>query len=139
MNKVLVMKRKNPALRRYNWTLQPAMVVYILLVAAISGWFRWEPPHTGLGLYVVAMTPALPIGVAIYAILRYLAEEPDEFVRMLQVKATLIGFGLTLFICTAWGFLAQYAHVWALPLYLVFPLYCGMWGLTAPFVCRSYR
>jgi hypothetical protein len=115
------------------------MGAYCLAVLAISGGFGWLPPKAGLGLYLAAVSPALPIGVAIFAIIRYLNEEQDEFVRMLQVKATLIGVGLTMFTCTAWGFLAQYAHVWALPLYLVFPMWAFWFGLATPLVKWRYR
>ena len=127
------------ACSRYRLTFLTAMGVYCLAVAAISGWFGWEPPKAGLGLYLAAISPALPIGFAIFAIIRYLGEEPDEFFRMIQVKATLIGFGLTMFTCTAWGFLAQYAHVWALPLYLVFPMWAFWMGLAMPVVNLKYR
>src|ERR1039457_6978014 len=105
--------------RRFWLTFYPAMGVYCLAVSAISGWFGWGPPKAGLGLYLAAGSPALPIGVAIFAMGRYVGEEADEFLRMVKVKAMLIGTGLTMFTCTAWGFLAQYAHVWALPLYFV--------------------
>jgi len=115
------------------------MGLFGLAVGAISGWFGWEPPKAGLGLYLAAVSPALPIGVAMFAMGRAIVEAPDEFIRMLQVKAMLIGTGLTMFTCTAWGLLAQYAHVWALPLYLVFPMWCFWWGLALPVVNRSYR
>jgi hypothetical protein len=58
---------------------------------------------------------------------------------MVQVQATLVGVGLTMFTCTAWGFLTQYAHVWALPLYLVFPMWAFWMGLAMPIVNRRYR
>jgi hypothetical protein len=115
------------------------MVVYCVAVAAISGWLGWEPPNKGFGLYLTAVVPALPVGAAILAMGRYLTEEPDEFLRMLQVKATLISFGLTMFTCTAWGFVSQYGHVWSLPLFLVFPMWAFWFGVAAPFVVRSYR
>jgi hypothetical protein len=115
------------------------MGAYTLTVCAISGCFGWEPPKAGLGLHLAAVSPALPIGVAIFAMGRFVVEGMDEFMRMLQVKAMLIGTGLTMFTCTAWGFLAQYAHVWALPLYCVFPMWCAFWGLALPVVIRRYR
>lgn len=139
MNSPLVTKSASSVRCRYRLTFLTAMGVYSLAVAAISGWFGWEPPKAGLGLYLAAVSPALPIGVAIFAMGRYFTDEPDEFLRMVQVQATLIGVGLTMFTCTAWGFLAQYAHVWALPLYMVFPMWAFWMGLAMPFVNRRYR
>jgi hypothetical protein len=37
------------------------------------------------------------------------------------------------------GLLTQYAHVWALPLYLVFPMWAFWMGLAMPIVNRRYR
>lgn len=112
---------------------------YCLAVFLISGWFGWEPPAKGLGLYLAAVLPALPVGVAIFMTGLSMVEEPDEFQRMIRVKAMLIGTGLTMFICTAWGFLSQYAHVWTPPLYLVFPLWWAFFGLATPVVNWRYR
>jgi hypothetical protein len=125
--------------RRFLLTFITAWGAYCLAVSAISGWFGWEPPKAGLGLYLAAVLPALPVGVAIFAWGRYFSELTDEFLRMVQVKAMSIGTGLTMFTCTAWGFLAQYAHVWAPPLYLVFPMWWAFYGLALPVVNRRYR
>jgi hypothetical protein len=125
--------------RHYRLTFLTAMGAYALAVAAISGWFGWEPPKAGFGLYLAAISPALPIGFAILAMGRYFSQEPDEFLRMVQIQATLVGVGMTMFTCTAWGFLAQYAHVWALPLYLVFPMWAFWMGLAYPVVNLRYR
>ena len=125
--------------RRFRLISMAAWGAYCLAVFVISGWLGWEPPKTGLGLYLTAILPALPVGVAIFALYRYFSEEPDEFQRMVQIKAMLIGTGLTMFTCTAWGFLAQYAHVWAPPLYLVFPIWWAFFGLATPLVNLKYR
>lgn len=133
------MPRMNAAGRNYLMRFWPLMGLYALAVAAISGWLVWEPNFEGpLGL-AIAVLPALPIGGVIWAMGRYLDEQTDEFQRLKQVRSMLMAFGVTMFVCTAWGFLAQYAGVWALPLYLVFPLYCGAWGFTSSYVTWRYR
>jgi hypothetical protein len=139
MNSPPVTPSKRSVRRRFQTVFMSAMGVYCLVVFAISGWFGWEPPKAGLGLYLAAISPALPIGFAIFAMGRYFVEEPDEFFRTVQVQATLIGVGLTMFTCTAWGFLSQYAHVWAPPLYLVFPMWAFWMGLATPLVKMRYR
>lgn len=139
MNGSLDKKQNCSGRKRYHGLFFGSMAAYCLAVAAISGWFGWEPPKTGLGLYLAAISPALPIGVAIFAMGCSIASEPDEFLRMIQVKAMLISLGLTMFTCTAWGFLAQYAHVWALPLYFVFAIWIFWWALARPLVSWRYR
>jgi hypothetical protein len=140
MNSNLVTRScKNPIRRRYRVTFMSSMGVYCLAVFAISGWFGWEPPKSGFGLYLAAISPALPIAYAVFVMGRYLRDEPDEFFRSLQIQSTLIGAGLTMVTCTAWGFLAQYAGVWSMPLYLVFPMWAFWMGLAMPFVNRRYR
>lgn len=116
-----------------------AATAYCLAVFLISGWFGWKPPHAGVGLYASAILPALPIGFMLYAMAKCLASEPDEFNRTVQVQSMLAGLGVTLFVCTAWGFLGQYAHVWVLPLYLVFPLWVLSMAICAPLVHLRYR
>ena len=51
----------------------------------------------------------------------------------------LWGLGVTMSVCTAWGFLENVELVAHLPLYLVFPMFCGTMGLAQPLVRRSYR
>jgi hypothetical protein len=127
------------AARSYMMRFWPSMLLYCVAVAAISGWFGWQPSFSGaLGLAIAGL-PALPIGAVIWAMGRYLDEEQDEFQRMKQVRSMMLAFGLTLFVCTAWGFISQYAEVWALPLYLVFPLFCGLWGFASAYVVWRYR
>jgi len=132
---------KDVANRRYHWLTWPAMAVYCLLVLAISGRLGWQLPRAGVGLYIAAIAPALPIGVVIFAMGRYFSELSDEFIRMMKVKASLLGLGLTLFTCTAWGFLAQYAHVWAsrMSLVFVFPIWV-LWMWVAELIVKlKYR
>jgi hypothetical protein len=83
------------------------MAVYVLDVVLISWVFDIETwPLWARAL--AAVTPALPIGGVIYALMRYIATEPDEYQRMLMTRAVLIATGLTFFVLTAWGFLELY-------------------------------
>jgi len=140
MNSLFVIScSSSPICRRYRRIAMAAWGIYCLAVFAISGWLGWEPPTSGAGLYLAAISPALPVGVALYALGRSIAEEPDEFLRMIHVKVMLISTGLTFFICTAWGFLAQYAHVWAPPLYFALIMWFGFFALATPVVNWRYR
>jgi hypothetical protein len=92
---------------RFGAAMGAWMAVYILDVVLISWvlnietWPLWARA-------VAAVTPALPIGGVIYALMRYLSAEPDEYQRLLMTRAVLIATGLTFFVLTAWGFLELY-------------------------------
>jgi hypothetical protein len=61
----------------------------------------------------------------VWLMARYLAEEPDEYLRHLAVTSALIGLAIVLVVATVWGFLENLGlvgHVWswyAVPLFAV--------------------
>lgn len=98
-------KYKSPATRRYLIRMAVLMSLYVVLIFA-AGWaFR----HTAIaGPPAYAIAPALPIIGVFWAIMRLLVEEPDEFIRMLQVRQCLIATGFCLTVMTIWEFLQNY-------------------------------
>ena len=124
--------------RRYIARFIPAMFAYVVVLSgALWAISTLEP--TGPLLWVLAIAPALPV-IAVIAIMGlYLIEETDEFIRSVLVQSMLWGVGITLSACTAWGFLENADVVPHIPLYLVFPLFCGSFGLAQPFVRRRYQ
>lgn len=131
-------KKMSPAVRRYLARFFPAMIAYVAVLYASLWWIRHQAPEGPL-LWILGMAPALPV-IAVIAIMGlYVAEEQDEFVRSTLVQAMLWGMGITLAGCTAWGFLENVELVPHLPLYLVFPVFCGAMGLAQPLVRWRYR
>ena len=84
---------------------------------------------TGAVLYGLAVLPALPIGGTIVVLLRYI-EQVDEYLRALTLKRFVVATGLTLFICTAWGFIEENAGGHHFSLYLVYPLFWMMFAVA---------
>ena len=102
--------RGSPAWKRYNFRLIWLSLLYALfLIAAVYG-FKHKF-FGGIGAYVAAILPALPIIGIFGAIGRYLVEEQDEYVRALMVRQTLWASGFTLSLATIWGFLDNFALV----------------------------
>lgn len=131
-------KTMSPAAKRYLARFFPAMAAYVAVLFASVWLIKHQAPHGPL-LWVLAIAPAAPI-IAVIAIMGlYLIEETDEFVRAMLVQAMLWGIGVTLAGCTAWGFLENVDLVPHLPLYLVFPIFCGAMGLAQPLVRWRYR
>ena len=124
---------------RFGRSMTAWAVVYALAAALISGWLGWQPPKTGPVVVVLALLPMVGIGGMIWSMGQCILGQDDEFLRMMHVRTVIGAIGLTLFVATAWGFLGWYAHVWTLPLYLVFPLYCLAQGIVQPIVWLRYR
>ena len=78
----------------------------------------------GLAPFPGGGAPALPIVGVIYVMGRFIAEQKDEYLRLVMVRQTLFAMGFTLVVCTVWGFLEAYGLVPHVPAYFVFVLFC---------------
>jgi hypothetical protein len=111
-----------------------AYVVTILLAASHA-----KTGHThGTLAYLLAALPGLSVIAILVAIGHYLREEKDEFLRAIQTEALLWGCGVTLAVATSWGFLQMFTDVPRAPLYLIFALFCFVWGVAAAVIPRRY-
>ena len=109
---------KNPAARAYIRRFIPTMILYVLLVAAASALSETELGR-GPAIWAIAVLPALPLLYVFWIIGRYLAEQHDEYLRLLEVRKALVATGLTLAIATVLGFLEIYAALPHVPLFYV--------------------
>jgi hypothetical protein len=99
----------SPASRRYNRRMLVWSFSYMVaLFAAICAQRLLHPD--GIVLATVAMLPALPILIMLWAMKCYLTEEQDEYLRLRFTHAALIGTGILLALATVWGFLETF-HV----------------------------
>jgi len=126
------------AARGYIRRFVPSMVGYMVVLMG-SLWFIETHHPTGPLLWLLGVAPAIPIVGVIAAMGLYLVEETDEFLRTVLVQSLLWGMGITMALCTAWGFLENVDAVPHFPLYLIFPVFCGAFGLAQPFVKRRYQ
>lgn len=123
--------------QRYLARFLPAMFAYVVVLFG-SLWIIRNLQPQGAWLWVLGVAPALPIIAAIAVMGLYLTEETDEFQRAILVQSMLWGIGVTMAVCTAWGFLENVGLIPHLPLYLVFPMFCAGMGIAQPFVRRRY-
>ena len=98
---------KSPAMRRYLTRLGVLMTIYMITLFAAVYLFRHDLV-SGPIAYPLAILPALPIIGVFWAVMRLLVEEPDEFLRMLQVRQALIATGFCLTVTTIWEFLQNF-------------------------------
>jgi hypothetical protein len=106
----MTLSRSSPAIRRYLKRLAGFMLVYVALIFTAGYLFRHHPPQ-GLTAVALAILPALPIVGVIWTIFRLLAEETDEYMRMLFVRQALFATGFCLTVMTVWEFLQNYEVV----------------------------
>ena len=114
---------------RYSLGIVFWMTLYIAALFT-SIWVIKTQHPAGPWLWLLAVLPALPVGGTIVVFLRYI-EAVDEYVRGVILKRFITATGLTLFLCTAWGFLEENAGLHHFPLYLVYPVFWLMFALAS--------
>lgn len=121
---------KTPAAKRYLLRLGVSMGLYLIVLAVAVRLFQSPAPPEGALKYAIAAAPALPVLGAIWAMGRYIVELPDEYQRLKLAVACLWATGLTLALCTIWGFLQNFAGVSGPPLYGVFMMFMIFLGMV---------
>ena len=101
---------RSPALKRYLKRMVILMSLYLLALFVAVRAFRADAIH-GIPAYALAIAPALPIIGVFWAVMRFLMEESDEFIRMLQVRQCLVATGFCLTVMTVWEFLQNFELV----------------------------
>lgn len=129
---------KNPAIKRYMWRFSAAITLYVAFLCLAVWEFRRGHP-TGVLAYALAVLPSIPIIGTIVAVGMYLAEEKDEFQRTVLVQSMLWGIGATLAVTSVWGFLENFVSVPHMDLFLVYPLFWAIVGMSAPVLKARYR
>ncbi|WP_031239000.1 hypothetical protein [Asticcacaulis sp. AC466] len=122
------MSSRSPA-AQYTIGMSVWMVLYMAAIIFNGIFFRRYTAEGPL-LYALAVMPALPIGGTILTMLRYI-EKSDEFIRAQITRRFILATGITLFICTAYGFLENYAGLQHFDLYYVYVLFWAAFGIIS--------
>jgi hypothetical protein len=117
-------KPMRPATVRFLRRFLIAMIAYVIALFAVIAWWDYAQP-TGLLAWAVALAPAAPLLFSVRADWLYLKEEDDEFLKARTREAYMWATGLTLAICTIWGFLETFGLTAHVPLWVALPI----WGL----------
>jgi hypothetical protein len=131
--------RRAAPVRRYMRRLGTSMFLYaVFLVASIVALNQFT-----LSLQIktfLAVLTALPIGGIIWAVARFMGDpDVDDFERTILTRSVLLSTALTLFFTAMWGFLENFAEAPDFPLYLIVPVFFGLFGLVQPFVRRGFK
>jgi hypothetical protein len=103
-------KYKSPAIRRYLIRLAVLMTIYFIALFVAVRLFK-SGGVSGPLAWPLAIAPALPIIGVFWAVMRLLVEEPDEFIRLLHVRQSLVATGFCLTVMTIWEFLQNFELV----------------------------
>jgi hypothetical protein len=125
-------KKMSPAVKRYTSSVLVLMAAYVAMLI-MANWLVGSGRVNGIGLWIAAMLPALPVIGVFLAIGRLLATLEDEYVRMLMVRQAMIATGFAMAVCTVWGFLGDFGLVAKPALYWAAVLWfmgLGVGGLT---------
>lgn len=118
------MSLRTPAMRRYFRVHSALTVLYIALVLLASLFIPDDAAPTPL-VIAFALLPGLVVLGWIWNMGRLLVEMEDEYLRMLEVRKMLWASAITLSICGGWGLVELFATVPKLPVFFVFPIWCG--------------
>jgi flagellar biosynthesis protein FliR len=116
-------------MRRYNRRVAIVMSLYVAILLASVWLISNHDVPVGLRALLAVLT-ALPITGVFLALGRYLIEEDDEYLRVLMIRQMLLGTGLAMAACTAWGFLEAFGVVVHVPLYWASIAWFGGFGLA---------
>jgi hypothetical protein len=120
---------KNAAQRRYLWRFFPTIAAYIAFFS-LADYIFHRHHISGVAAVALALAPAIAILGSIVAVGLYIAEEPDEFQRLIFIRSILWGVGGTLAFTTVRGFLELFIPIHTFPLYGVYPLFWVITGLA---------
>ena len=114
----------NAAYRRYLRRFWPASILYVLAIA-LATWLIPDDARASPLTVAIALLPGLGMVGMIWAIGRLLVELDDEFLKMLEIRKALAATGVVLTVASVWGILELYTDVPHLPVFFMFPIWCG--------------
>lgn len=105
-----------------------------IMIAVIFGAF--DDVQGTPAAWALAMTVTAPIVGQIWTTLAAMRES-DEFVRAVMAKQFILSAGIAMALFTGWGFAENFADAPHAEGWLIYPLFWGIFGLTAPFIRSS--
>jgi hypothetical protein len=121
--------------RRYRIRTFLFMGGYVAVnVAAIFGAFDDLKPRAAVAFALVVSAPLIG---HLWAFLAWMRES-DEFVRGVATRRLVIASGITLAVCSVWGFMELYAKAPHVSPAMVVPLLWLAYGIVSPFIRTSH-
>ncbi len=115
---------RDPAYSRFQKRFIPASVIYVGAIGLASLLIPDDAKASSLTIGI-ALLPGLACIAMIWAMARWLVEMDDEYLRLIEIKKALMATGIALAIAATWGLLELYTDVPKLPVFMIFPIWCG--------------
>jgi len=128
-------RASTPAQAKYVFRTLAFMSGYVaVMVALIFGAF--DDAQGTPAAWLLALVVTAPIVGQIWATLSVMRDS-DEFVRAVMAKQFILSAGIAMALFTGWGFAESFADAPHAEGWLIYPLFWGVLGLTAPFIKSS--
>jgi hypothetical protein len=126
-----------------NWPRSRTYVIgsslnWLMFLAAV-GFLTWGRSGQWLpdaAVWAIAILAALSVVLQFRAAYRLVSMQ-DEFIRGITAKRVIAAAGLTIAAAVLWGLVQQFLDVPTVPLWVVYPLFWGAFGMVTPFISSS--
>ncbi|MCV2358268.1 MULTISPECIES: hypothetical protein [Roseateles] len=123
--------------KQYLKELGLALLAYAALLIASIAWLNGDPNLGSPWRDLIALSPMLGGGLAVWAILRQL-RRLDELQQRVQFEALALAFAGTAFISFSYGFLEGLGYP-RLSMFVIWPLMAVLWMLGLLLAARRYK
>ena len=124
-----------PASRTYVIWSSANWLAFIAAVAFLT-WGTGGGDIPRSVVWAVVVVAAGSVGAQFFAAYRLVAGQ-DEFVRGITAKRGIAALGVTITIAVLWGLAQQFLLVPRVPMWLVYPLFWGAFGMVTPLIRTS--
>jgi len=109
-----------------NWAL---FLFAVWLLSWGSGEGRLPQP----ALWAIVLIVGVSVAAQFAAAYRLIAHQ-DEYIRAITAKRIIAATGLTLTAAVLWGLAEQFLGMPILPMWVIYPLFWGLFGAATPFI-----
>jgi hypothetical protein len=124
-----------PASRTYVIWSSANWLGFIAAVAFLT-WGTVVPRLPSHVLWAIVLFVSGTVGAQFFAAYRLVAEQ-DEFIRGITAKRGIAAAGVTITLAVLWGLAQQFLDVPEAPMWVVYPLFWGAFGIVTPFIRTS--
>lgn len=112
---------------------------WIFFIAAVA-FLTWGAAAERLPDYVawaIVIVVAGTVAAQFLAAYRLVAEQ-DEYIRGITAKRGIAAAGVTISVAVLWGLAQQFLAVPEVPMWVIYPLFWGAFGIVTPFIRSSH-
>lgn len=123
---------------RYRPYLVQSLLLWIFFLASLValGWGSSGGRWPAAAMWALALVQAASVALQFALAYRLIARQ-DEFVRAITAKRMIAAAGLTITLAVLVGLAGQFLGLRPLPMWLVYPLFWGAFGIVTPLIGTS--